>query len=122
MSITINLNSSGLMLLTSSQCRDDKLDSWKASCSCVVNPPTDTAIAMELKHTFSVNDTAITIGCQHAFFPFTLAKARLNTHGKAGALVQQELWQKLVLTFAGEVDFMDIKRIPKIGLSMAFRI
>lgn len=98
------------------------LDTWKASCCRIINPLTNTAVAAELKHTFSVNDTALTIGAQHAIFPFTLLKARLSTYGRAGALIQQELFEKLVLTIGGELDFMDISRVPKLGLSVAFSI
>uniref|UniRef100_A0A2N9H415 Uncharacterized protein n=1 Tax=Fagus sylvatica TaxID=28930 RepID=A0A2N9H415_FAGSY len=98
----------------------DKLDSWKASCYYVMNPLTNTAIGAELKYAISDNYGAITVGGQHALFPYTLMKARLNTYGRASALVQQELWEKLALTIAGEVDFMDIKELPKIGLSIAF--
>jgi voltage-dependent anion channel protein 2 len=85
-----------------------------------MNPLTNTAIGAELKYAISDNYGAITVGGQHALFPYTLMKARLNTYGRASALVQQELWEKLALTIAGEVDFMDIKELPKIGLSIAF--
>ncbi|KAJ0959986.1 hypothetical protein J5N97_000242 [Dioscorea zingiberensis] len=47
----------------------DGLDSLKAACHCLVNPLTKTAIAAELKHSFSGNDTALVIGAQHAFAP-----------------------------------------------------
>ncbi|KAG6686779.1 hypothetical protein I3843_11G038200 [Carya illinoinensis] len=101
---------------------NDMLDTWKVSCCRVINPPTNTAVAAELKHTFSVNDTALTIGGQHAILPFTLLKARLSTYGRAGALIQQELFEKLVLTIGGELDFMDIRSVPKLGLSVAFNL
>lgn len=87
-----------------------------------MNPSTETAIAAELKHTSSVNDTAITIGGQHALFPFMLVKARVNTHGRVGGLIRQEFWEKLALTIAGDVDLLDIKSFPKVGLSVAFRL
>ncbi|XP_059441598.1 mitochondrial outer membrane protein porin of 36 kDa-like [Corylus avellana] len=101
---------------------NDKLDTWKASCCCVMDPTTETAIAAELKHTFSVNDTAITIGGQHALFPFTMVKARVDTHGRIGGLIRQELWEKLAITVGGDVDLFDVQGFPKIGLSLAFRL
>jgi voltage-dependent anion channel protein 2 len=103
-------------------CRNDKLDTWKASCLCVTDPSTETAIAAELKHTFSANDTAITIGVQQALFPFTMVKARVDTHGRIGGLIRQELWEKIAITVAGDVDLFDIQGFPKIGMSMAFRL
>ncbi|KAH7529147.1 hypothetical protein FEM48_Zijuj05G0153600 [Ziziphus jujuba var. spinosa] len=100
----------------------DRLDMIKASCHYTVSPQTNTAIAAELKHRFSVNETALTIGAQHAFFPFMTVKGRISTQGMVSALVQQGLWDKLFLTIAGEVDFLSSGMIPKLGVSMAFRI
>ncbi|XP_030938831.1 mitochondrial outer membrane protein porin of 36 kDa-like [Quercus robur] len=123
---TLNKLNAGLSIssdfLIASLTLHDKLDSWKASCYYVMNPLTNTAIGAELKHTFSNSDSAITVGGQHALFPSTLMKARINTYGRAGALIQQVFWEKLALTVAGEVDFMDINETPKIGLSIAFRL
>lgn len=52
-------------------------------------PLTRTAIAAELKHSFSNNGsisdaipTTLTVGTQHELFPSTLVKARINTDGK----------------------------------------
>ncbi|KAJ7956343.1 Mitochondrial outer membrane protein porin [Quillaja saponaria] len=101
---------------------NDKFDTLKASCYHAVNPVTRTAIAAELKHRFSTNEIVATIGAQHALFPSTLVKARVNTHGMAGALIQQELWQKVFITLAGEVDFRDMIKLPTVGLSLALRL
>lgn len=94
----------------------------KASCHYTVSPLTNTAIAAELKHRFSINETALTIGAQHAFFPFMMVKGRISTQGKVSALVQQGLWEKLFLTIGGEVDFLSTGMIPKLGVSVALRI
>lgn len=102
-------------------CRD-KLDTVKASCYYTVNPSTNTAIAAELKHSFSTSDTSLAIGAQHAFVPLTTLKGKINTHGKVAALIQQGLGDKFFVTLGGEVDFMDQGRIPNIGLSMALRV
>lgn len=101
-------------------CRN-KLDTLKVSCHYTVCPLTKTAIAAELKHNFSVNDTALTVGAQHALLPFTMVKGRISTQGKVYALIQQGLWEKLFLTLGGEADLTDATSIPKIGLSIALR-
>ncbi|KAI4336038.1 hypothetical protein L6164_014614 [Bauhinia variegata] len=83
----------------------DKFGTLKAPCYHAVNPLTNTAIAAEVKYSFSINETGVTIGAPHALLPFTLLKARLDTYGKVGAVIQQQLWQRLFITFAGEMDF-----------------
>ncbi|KAK9925957.1 hypothetical protein M0R45_023214 [Rubus argutus] len=102
----------------------DRLDTFKASCYYMANPLTQTAIAAELKHSFSINDTAFAIGAQQELFPSTLVKGRISTHGKVAALIQQGLWEKIFLSISGEVDFTDTREIttPKIGLSLAVRL
>ncbi|XP_050123613.1 mitochondrial outer membrane protein porin 1-like isoform X1 [Malus sylvestris] len=100
----------------------DKLDTVKASCFTMVNPLSNTALGAELKHRFSTNDSALAVGAQHAFFPSTLAKARVSTHGNVGVLIRQGFWQKLFLSMSGEVDFMGVQRSPRFGLSLSVRL
>ncbi|XP_062116441.1 mitochondrial outer membrane protein porin of 36 kDa-like isoform X1 [Humulus lupulus] len=100
----------------------DKLDTLKASCYYKVNPLTKTAIAAELKHSFSTSDTSLSVGAQHAFMPLTVLKGKVDTHGKVAAMIQQGLWDKLFLSIGGKLDFMDQRRIPNIGLSMAIKV
>ncbi|KAI4343837.1 hypothetical protein L6164_011141 [Bauhinia variegata] len=122
---TFNKLSAGLSFnsafLAASLTMHDKFDTLKASLYHAVNPLTNTAIAAEVKHSFSVNETGVTIGAQHALLPFTMLKARLDTYGKAGAVIQQQLFQRLFITFAGEMDFTAATKLPKIGCSMALR-
>ncbi|KAK9278820.1 hypothetical protein L1049_028399 [Liquidambar formosana] len=99
----------------------DKGDTLNATCFRTVNTLTKTAIAAELSHSLSLNETAFAIGTQHGLTPFTLIKARVNTYGQAGALIQHELWQKFYFTISGEVDARDNQRFPKVGLSIALR-
>ena len=87
-----------------------------------MNPQTNTAIAAELKHSFSTNDTSFAIGARHALSPLTVLKGKIDTHGKVAATIQQGLWEKFFLTIGGQVDFMDQRRVPNIGLSMAIRV
>ncbi|KAF7806168.1 mitochondrial outer membrane protein porin 1 [Senna tora] len=99
----------------------DKFDTMKASCYHEVNPLTKTAIAAEVKHSFSMNETGITIGAQHAMVPSTTVKAKLDTNGKVGALIQQEIWQRCCISMAGEMDFRAESKVPKVGLSLALK-
>ncbi|KAJ0105904.1 hypothetical protein Patl1_17852 [Pistacia atlantica] len=98
---------------------NDKLDTLKASYYQPLNPLSRSAIAAELKHSFFIERTTIlTVGGQHELFPSTLVKARMDSNGKVGALIQQGFWQKFFLSIAGEFDFKDNdRRRPKIGLS-----
>ncbi|TQD75062.1 hypothetical protein C1H46_039431 [Malus baccata] len=84
----------------------------------MVNPLSNTALGAELKHSFPINDTALTIGAQHAFLPSTVAKARVSTHGNVGVLIRQ----KVFLSISGEVDFRGVKRSPNFGLSLCVRL
>ncbi|XVF09142.1 hypothetical protein REPUB_Repub07fG0065800 [Reevesia pubescens] len=122
---TINEFSAGLSLnnafLSASLTLSDSFDCVKASLYHPLNPSTRTAVAAELKHRFSVDATTLTVGAQHALLPFTLAKARLNTDGKVSAVLKQEVWQRLYLSIAGEIDLREGNNIPRIGLSMALK-
>ncbi|XWS60605.1 hypothetical protein CRYUN_Cryun07bG0049900 [Craigia yunnanensis] len=120
---TLNKFSAGLSLnsafLIASLTLSDSFDSVKASFYHPLNPPTRTAVAAELKHRFSEGATTLTVGAQHALFPFTLVKARMNTDGKVSAVLRQEVWQRFYVSIAGEIDLRDSYNIPRIGLSMA---
>ncbi|KAJ1378446.1 Porin domain superfamily [Sesbania bispinosa] len=52
----------------------DMFDTLKATCYHEVNPLTKTAIAAEVKHSLSLNETGVTIGAQHAFFSTNIGK------------------------------------------------
>ncbi|XP_039069331.1 mitochondrial outer membrane protein porin 1-like [Hibiscus syriacus] len=99
----------------------DGFDSVKASLYHPLNPRTRTAIAAELKHRMSEAASTLTLGAQHAVLPFTLVKARMNTDGKVGGVLQQEIWRKLYVSISGEVDLRDHNSIPRIGVSMAVK-
>ncbi|CAL5198349.1 unnamed protein product [Lathyrus oleraceus] len=99
----------------------DSFDTLKATFYHQVNPLTQTAIATQVKHSLSLKETGVNIGVQHAFFPQTLLKARFDSSGKAGTLIQQGFWQKFFVTMAGEIDFGAEDKTPKFGVSMALR-
>ncbi|CBI15271.3 mitochondrial outer membrane protein porin of 36 kDa isoform X1 [Vitis vinifera] len=108
-------------IVSASLTLEDKGDTAKASCFGLINPLTSTAIAAELKHTFSQNETSLTLGAQHEVAPLTVIKARADTTGKVGALFQHQLVSKIFLTLAGDVDIQELKTSPTIGLSLALR-
>ncbi|KAF5960725.1 hypothetical protein HYC85_001934 [Camellia sinensis] len=101
---------------------NDKGDTLRASCHHTICPLTNTAIAAELTHKFLRNETTLTFGTQHVFFPITLVKARASSNGRLGALVQQELFPSFFLTVARDVDVWDVMRSTKLELSLAFRL
>lgn len=87
-----------------------------------MNPLTGTAIAAQLKHQFMNNGkTTFTAGFEHSLSSSTLVKSRMDSNGKVGALIQQDISKKLFFTMAGEVDFRNLGRFPKIGCSIAIR-
>ncbi|KAH1248687.1 Mitochondrial outer membrane protein porin 1 [Glycine max] len=124
---TISKLNAGLGLntdfLVASLTMHDSFDFVKASCYHEVNPLTKTAIAAELNHSLSMGETSATVGAQHAFLPQTLVKARFDTFGRAGALIQQGFWERCFVTMAGEVEFntSDNNLHPKVGVSVALK-
>ena len=100
---------------------NDKGDSLTASYYHSVSPLTNTAVGAELIHSFSSNENTLTIGTQHALDPLTTVKARLNSYGKASALIQHEWRPKSLFTISGEVDTRAIEKSAKIGLALALK-
>lgn len=68
---------------------------------------------------FSANENTLTMGCSYAVDAHTTMKAKLNNHGKLGALVQQELKPKSFLTVSGSFDTKAMDQIPKFGVSLS---
>ncbi|MED6193395.1 hypothetical protein PIB30_018924 [Stylosanthes scabra] len=99
---------------------EDSFDTLRGSFFVDVNSLTRSAIAAEVNHSISENKTSFMLGAQHALLPSTLIKARLDSYGKAGALIQQDFWKKFYVTMAAEIDFRGRElTIPKLGFSMA---
>ncbi|KAM7273360.1 hypothetical protein ACFE04_028024 [Oxalis oulophora] len=110
--------------LTASVTTNEKLDTLRASLFHAINPLSRTAIAAEVEHKFTSDSskyTTLSFGAQHGLLPWTLLKARVNTEGLVGTVVQQELWHKFYLAIAGEVDYNQSTLAPKIGFSMSLR-
>ncbi|KAK7354202.1 hypothetical protein VNO80_19661 [Phaseolus coccineus] len=124
---TNNLNA-GLSLnspyLVASATLHDYFQTLKGCCYFEVNPLTKTAIAAEVKYDLADDETTgVTVGAQHALFPWTLLKARLSSSGRVGALIQQKLGRKFSITVAGEVNLneKDKEKFPKVGVFMAIK-
>ncbi|PSS13543.1 Eukaryotic porin/Tom40 protein [Actinidia chinensis var. chinensis] len=100
---------------------NDKGDSLTASYYHSVSPLTNTAVGAELTRSFSSNENTLTIGTQYELDPFTTVKARLNSYGKASALIQHELRLKSLVTISGEVDTRAFEKSAKIGLALALK-
>ncbi|KAI4342568.1 hypothetical protein MLD38_027182 [Melastoma candidum] len=108
-------------ILIASLTVDDSLDSISGSCYRAVIPVTRTSVAAELKYLFSKGDTWLTLGAQHALFPWTFIKSRINTKGEAAAMIQLGLW-KFLFTIVGEVRVGgDYKWTPKVGFSVKLK-
>ncbi|WCJ32491.1 Mitochondrial outer membrane porin [Euphorbia peplus] len=100
---------------------NDKGDSLNASYYHIVSPLSNTAVGADLTHNFSSNENTLTIGTQHALDPLTSVKARVNSFGKASALIQHEWRPKSLFTISGEVDTRAIEKSAKIGLALALK-
>nr|UKR51180.1 voltage dependent anion channel 2 [Nicotiana benthamiana] len=107
--------------LIASLALNDKGDTLSASYYHSVKPVTNTAVGAELTHSFSSNENTLTIGTQHLLDPLTTVKARVNSYGKAGALIQHEWRPKSLFTVSGEVDTRAIEKSAKIGLAVALK-
>lgn len=101
--------------------RNDKGDTLSASYYHTVNPLTNTAVGAELTHSFSSNENTMTIGTHHSLDPLTTVKARVNSYGKASALIQHEWRPKSLFTISGEVDTRAIEKSAKVGLAVALK-
>eukprot|EP01018_Ginkgo_biloba_P002932 Gb_12595 [translate_table: standard] len=99
----------------------DKGDTLKASYIHTVDPVKKTCVAAEISRRFSANENTFTVGSAHALDPLTTMKARLNNHGKLGALLQHEWRPKSLITISGEFDTKALDRAPKIGLALALK-
>ncbi|KAK4380454.1 hypothetical protein RND71_002316 [Anisodus tanguticus] len=107
--------------LIASLALNDKGDTVSASYYHTVKPVTNTAVGAELTHSFSGNENTLTIGTQHLLDPLTTVKARVNSYGKASALIQHEWRPKSLFTITGEVDTRAIEKSAKIGLAVALK-
>lgn len=99
----------------------DKGDSIRASYVHHLDQSKKSAAVGEISRRFSTNENTFTVGGSFAVDHLTQVKARLNNHGKLGALFQHEVIPKSVLTISGEVDTKALDKNPKLGLAIALK-
>ncbi|XP_010247341.1 PREDICTED: mitochondrial outer membrane protein porin 2-like [Nelumbo nucifera] len=99
----------------------DKGDTLRASYIHHLDLLKRSAGVAEITRRFSTNENTFTVGGLYAVDPLTIVKARLNNHGKLGALLQHELKPKSVLTISGEFDTKALEKNPKFGLTLALK-
>ena len=99
----------------------DKGDSIKASYLHHLDLLKKSAAVAEITRKFSTNENTFTVGGSFAVDPLTQVKARLNNHGKLGALLQHEIIPKSVFTVSGEIDTKALDKKPRFGLAIALK-
>ncbi|KAE8671468.1 60S ribosomal protein L26-1-like [Hibiscus syriacus] len=99
----------------------DKGDSMKASYVHYLDQQKKSAAVGEITRRFSTNENTFTVGGAYAVDHLTLIKAKLNNHGRLGALLQHEVVPKSLLTISGELDTKALEKSPRFGLVLALK-
>lgn len=101
--------------------RGDKGDTIKASYLHHLDQLNKSAAVAEFSRRFSTNENTFTVGGLYAVDKLTVVKAKLNNHGKLGAVLQHEVIPKSVLTIASEFDTLALDKTPRFGLGLALK-
>ncbi|KAA8531572.1 hypothetical protein F0562_006281 [Nyssa sinensis] len=99
----------------------DKGDSIRASYVHHLDQLKKSAAVGEITRKFSTNENTFTVGGLYAVDHLTVVKAKLNNHGKLGALLQHELIPKSILTISSEFDTKNLDKTPRFGLALALK-
>ncbi|WCJ31406.1 Mitochondrial outer membrane protein porin 2 [Euphorbia peplus] len=99
----------------------DKGDSIKVSYVHHLDQTKKSAAVAEISRKFSTNENTFTVGGAYAVDYLTVVKAKLNNHGKLGALLQHEVIPKSMLTVSGEFDTKALDKHPKFGFAFALK-
>jgi len=99
----------------------DRGDTLKASYVHHLDQLKKSAAVGEISRRFSTNENTFTVGGLYAIDPLTTVKAKLNNHGKLGALLQHEVIPKSLLTISGEVDTKALEKHPRFGLAISLK-
>ncbi|KAJ0040880.1 mitochondrial outer membrane protein porin 2-like [Pistacia vera] len=99
----------------------DKGDTIRASYIHHLDQLKKSATVGEITRRFSTNENTFTVGGSYAIDHLTVVKAKLNNHGKLGALLQHEVIPKSVLTISSEVDTKALEKNPRFGLAIALK-
>lgn len=75
----------------------------------------------EITRKFSTNENTFTVGGSYAIDLLTVVKAKLNNHGKLGALLQHEVIPKSLVTISGEIDTKALDKNPRFGVAIALK-
>ncbi|XP_023638763.1 LOW QUALITY PROTEIN: mitochondrial outer membrane protein porin 2 [Capsella rubella] len=96
----------------------DKGDSIKASYLYHLDESKRSAAVGEVYRKISTNENTVTVGGLYAVDHLTNVKAKLNSNGKLGALMQHEVLPKSLVTISGEIDTKTLDKYPRFGLSL----
>ncbi|XP_065874970.1 mitochondrial outer membrane protein porin 2 [Euphorbia lathyris] len=99
----------------------DKGDSIKAAYVHHLDQTKKSAAVAEISRKFSTNENTFTVGGSYAVDYMTVVKAKLNNHGKLGALLQHEVIPKSLVTVSGEFDTKALDKHPKFGFAFALK-
>ncbi|KAF5463660.1 hypothetical protein F2P56_013812 [Juglans regia] len=99
----------------------DKGDTIRASYVHHLDQFKKSAAVGEITRRFSTNENTFTVGGSYAVDHLTVVKAKLNNHGRLGALLQHEVIPKSILTISGEVDTKALDKNPRFGLAIALK-
>uniref|UniRef100_A0A2P2J6A9 Mitochondrial outer membrane protein porin 2-like n=2 Tax=Rhizophora mucronata TaxID=61149 RepID=A0A2P2J6A9_RHIMU len=99
----------------------EKGDTIKASYVHHLDHLKKSAAVAEITRRFSTNENTFTVGGSLAVDHLTVVKAKLNNHGKLGALLQHEVIPKSVLTISSEIDTKALEKNPRLGLAIALK-
>ncbi|KAI3503017.1 hypothetical protein L1887_31451 [Cichorium endivia] len=99
----------------------DKGDTIKASYIHHMDASKKSGAVGEISRRFSSNENTFTVGGSYAVDSLTMVKAKLNNHGKLGALLQHEIIPKSLVTMSTELDTRALDRTPKFGLALALK-
>ncbi|CAI9272476.1 unnamed protein product [Lactuca saligna] len=99
----------------------DKGDTIRASYIHHFDASKKNAAVGEITRRFSTNENTFTVGGSYAVDGLTMVKAKLNNHGKLGALLQHEIIPKSLVTISSELDTNSLDKTPKFGLALALK-
>ncbi|KAK3016513.1 hypothetical protein RJ639_006836 [Escallonia herrerae] len=99
----------------------DKGDTIRASYVHYLDLLKKSAAVAEITRRFSTNENTFTVGGSCAVDNLTVVKAKLNNHGKLGALLQHEIMPKSLLTISSEFDTKALDKTPRFGLALALK-
>ncbi|KAL9273729.1 Mitochondrial outer membrane protein porin 2-like protein [Drosera capensis] len=102
-------------------CKGDKGDTIRATYLHHLDQSKKSSSVGEITRRFSTNENTFTVGGSYVIDGLSVVKAKLNNHGKLGALLQHEVIPKSLITIAGEIDTKALEKTPKFGLALALK-